>query len=136
MMKRPQCTMEILHLSFTQRRDVESINQQRSGLFIYLRNVASHKPQYTLWSQRGRYHIVVRLVSVFASSALGRIVGLSAGWVKPKTIKLVFVETCKAKSKDWLDRNQDNVFKWSDMYTLQLLCKWVSTVKFQLSVLV
>jgi len=110
-MKRPQYTMEILHFSFTPRRDVESINQQRSGLFIYLRNVASHKPQYTLWSHRGRYHIVVGLVNVFASSALVRIVGSSTGRVKPKTTKLVFIETFKAKNKDWLARNQNNVFE-------------------------
>ena len=27
----------------------------------------------------------------------------------------------RTKSKDWLDRNQDNVFEWSDMSNCKLL---------------
>ena len=40
------------------------------------------------------------------------------------------------KSKDWLARNQDNVFGWDDMFILGLLFQWASTMKIQLSVLV
>ena len=28
----------------------------------------------------------------------------------------------RRKGKDWLTRNQDNVFKWSDMSTRELFC--------------
>jgi hypothetical protein len=39
-------------------------------------------------------------------------------------------------SKDWLDRNQDNVSEWSDMSTFGLLFQWASTIKIQLGMLV
>jgi hypothetical protein len=52
-------------------------------------------------------------------------VGLSPDRVKPKTIKLVFVvslqRTLKGKSKDWFDRNQDDVSEWGDLSTSRLL---------------
>ena len=51
--------------------------------------------------------------------------GLSPDRVKPKTIKLVFVvslqRTLKGKSKDWFDRNQDDVSEWGDLSTSRLL---------------
>jgi hypothetical protein len=36
----------------------------------------------------------------------------------------------RRKSKDWLNRNQDNVYEWGDMF------QWASTIKIQLSMLV
>jgi hypothetical protein len=39
-----------------------------------------------------------------------------------------------SKSKDWLSRNQNNVFECSNKSTSELLFQWVSTVKIQLSV--
>ena len=42
----------------------------------------------------------------------------------------------RRKSKDWLARNQENVFEWGDMYIRGLLFQWPSTIKIQLSVLV
>jgi hypothetical protein len=56
--------------------------------------------------------------SVFASSAVDR--GFEPGRVKPKTITLVCVASplkqvvLRGKGKDWLARNQNNVFEWSD----------------------
>jgi hypothetical protein len=35
----------------------------------------------------------------------------------------------KKKSKDWLDRNQDNVSEWGGMYIRGLLFLWASTIK-------
>jgi hypothetical protein len=42
----------------------------------------------------------------------------------------------RRKSKDWLARNRNNVFEWSDMSTRGLLFQWASTKKNQLRVLV
>ena len=42
----------------------------------------------------------------------------------------------KSKSKDWLARNQDNVFEWSDMSIYGPLFQRDSTVKIHQSVLV
>jgi hypothetical protein len=39
-------------------------------------------------------------------------------------------------TKDWLARNQDNVFEWSDTSTRGLLFQWANTIKIQLSLLV
>ena len=53
------------------------------------------------------------MVSVLASSAVDR--GFEPRWIKPKTMKLVFVASSlrksavKRKSKDWLSQNQENV---------------------------
>jgi len=40
------------------------------------------------------------------------------------------------KGKDYLARNQDNVFEWGDMSTCGLLFQWASTIKIQLSMLI
>ena len=42
----------------------------------------------------------------------------------------------RRKSKDMLNRNQDNVSEWVDMSIRPLLFQWFSTMKFQPSVLV
>ena len=42
----------------------------------------------------------------------------------------------RSKSKDWLPRNQENVFEWGDMFIRELLFQWASTIKIQLSLLV
>ena len=39
------------------------------------------------------------------------------------------------KSKDWLERNQDNVAEWGNMFVRGLLFQWASTIKIQISVL-
>ena len=41
----------------------------------------------------------------------------------------------RRKSKDWLDRNQDNVSEWGDMSIHGLLFQWGSNIKIQLSML-
>ena len=66
------------------------------------------------------------MVSVLAASVVDR--GFKPRWVKPKTMKLVFVASplhvaLRGKSKDWLTRNQYNVLDWSDMSTWELLFK-------------
>ena len=42
----------------------------------------------------------------------------------------------RRKSKDWLARNQNNVFELSDMSTHELLFHKASTIRIQLSMLV
>ena len=42
----------------------------------------------------------------------------------------------RSKSKDWLDRNQDNVSEWSDIFTRGLFFQRASTMNIQFSVLV
>ena len=42
----------------------------------------------------------------------------------------------RSKSKDWMDLNQYNVSKWSDISACGLLFQWASTIKIQLSMLV
>jgi len=36
----------------------------------------------------------------------------------------------------WLMQDQDNVYKWSDMSTCELLFQWATTIKIQLSMMV
>ena len=55
---------------------------------------------------------------------MGWIVGLSIGWVTPKTIKLVGIccfsaehAALRSKSKDWLARFQDNLSELSNIST-------------------
>ena len=38
----------------------------------------------------------------------------------------------RSKSKDWLARNQNNVWEWSYMSTWGLLFQWASTIQIQL----
>ena len=66
------------------------------------------------------------MVSVLVSSAVDR--GFEPrGWVKPNTMKLLFVAspakhaTLRRKSKDLLARNQNNVSEWSDISISRLL---------------
>ena len=63
------------------------------------------------------------------------IVDSSPDRVNRKAKKLVF-DALRRKCKDWLDRNQDNVSKWSDMSIRGLLFQRASTIKIHLSVLV
>ena len=42
----------------------------------------------------------------------------------------------RRKSKDWLALNRENMFEWGSMSTRGLLCRWASTIKIQLNVLV
>ena len=67
---------------------------------------------------------------------MGWIVGLSIGWVTPKTIQLVGIRcfsaehaVLRSKSKDWFARNQDNVSEWSNMYIRGLLFPLANTIE-------
>jgi hypothetical protein len=42
----------------------------------------------------------------------------------------------RRKNKDWLARNQDNVFEWGDFSIHGLMFQWASAIKKQLGVLV
>ena len=42
----------------------------------------------------------------------------------------------RSKCKNRLALNQDDVFKWSYMSARKFLCRWASTIKFHLSVMV
>jgi hypothetical protein len=65
------------------------------------------------------------MVSVLASSAVDR--GFEPRSCHTKDYKIGICcfsakhTTLRRKSKDWLARNQNNVSKWSDMYTRGLL---------------
>ena len=61
------------------------------------------------------------MVSVLASSAVDRGFEPRSGQIKDYKIGICCFSAkhaaLKRKSKDWLDRNQDNVSEWSDMST-------------------
>ena len=42
----------------------------------------------------------------------------------------------RSKSKDWLARNQDDVFEWGNMSNRGVLFQWASTIEIQLTVLI
>ena len=64
-------------------------------------------------------------VSMIASSAVD--LGTTSGQVISKPMKLIFVisplsiAVLRSKSKDWFTQNQNNVYEWSDICTLELL---------------
>ena len=78
------------------------------------------------------------MVSMLASSAVDRGFEPWSGQTKDYEIGICCFSTKHAalrrKNKDWLARNQNNV--WSDMSTRELLFQWASTIKIQLTVLV
>jgi len=80
------------------------------------------------------------MVSVVASSAVDRGFAPRSGQTKDYKIGTCSFSTKHAasrkKGKDWLARNQNNVFKWSDMSTRGLLFQWASIINIQLNVLV
>ena len=65
------------------------------------------------------------MVSVLASSAVGLGFDPRSGQNKDYTIDICCFSARHAalrrKNKDWLARNQDNMFEWSDMSTRRLL---------------
>jgi len=65
------------------------------------------------------------MVSVLASSAVDRGFEPRSGRTKDNKIGMYCFSakhaTLMRKSKDWLARNQNNVFEWSDMSTRGLL---------------
>jgi hypothetical protein len=79
------------------------------------------------------------MVSVFASSAVS--LGFEPRSDQNKDYKIGICcfsakhAALSRKSKDWLARNQDNVFEWDDMSTRDLF-QWARTINIQLSVLV
>jgi hypothetical protein len=70
------------------------------------------------------------MVSVFALSVWGR--GFKTRWGQTKDYEIgiscfsVNHAALRRKSKDWLVRNQDNVFEWGDMSIRWLLFQYVS----------
>jgi len=83
---------------------------------------------------------VVIMVSVLASIAVDHRFEPQSGQTKDYKIGICCFSAKHAalrrKSKDWLARNQDNVFEWGVMSISGLLFQWASTIKIQLSVLV
>ena len=73
------------------------------------------------------------IVSVLASSAVDRAFESLSG--QTKDYKRVYVAynakhaVLRRKNKDWLVRNQDNVFEWSDMYFRGLLFQLANTIR-------
>jgi hypothetical protein len=71
------------------------------------------------------YRISGVMVSVLASSAVDR--GFEPRWGQTKDYKIGICcfsakhAALRRKSKDWLVRNQNNVFEWSDMSIRGLL---------------
>ena len=80
------------------------------------------------------------MVIVLASSAVDRGFEPRSGYTKDYEIGICYLSAkhtaLRRKSKDWLARNQNNVYEWSDMSTHGLLFQWASIIKIQLSVLV
>ena len=80
------------------------------------------------------------MVSVLASSAVDCGFKPWSGQTKDYNIGICCFSAKHAalrrKSKDWLARNQDNVFEWGDMSIHGLSFQWAITIKIQLSVLV
>ena len=74
-------------------------------------------------------HIGGIMASVLASTAVDRGFEPQSDQTKDYTIGLCCFSAKHAalriKSKDWLVRNQDNVYEWSDMSTRGLLFKLV-----------
>jgi len=75
------------------------------------------------------------MVSMLALSAVDRRFEPRSGQSKDYKIGICCFSAkhtaLRRKSKDWLDRNQNNVSEWSG-----LLFQWTSTIKIQLSMLV
>jgi hypothetical protein len=65
------------------------------------------------------------MVSLLASSAVDRGSQPRSGQIKDYKIGICFFSAkhtaFRRKSKEWLARNQNNVFKWSDLSTRGLL---------------
>ena len=64
------------------------------------------------------------MVSVLASSAVDRVFEPQSGQTKDYKIGMCCFSALCRKSKDWLARNQNNVYEWSDMSTRELLFQW------------
>ena len=114
------------------------IKRNQANLFFFAENVLCRNITYLISTWRPDCVCVV-IDSVVISSVVSWV--SRSNQVKPKTIKLVLA-TChlrymtRSKSKDCLTQNQDNVSKWSDIFTHGLLFQSASTVKIQLSLLV
>ena len=80
------------------------------------------------------------MVSVLASSVGDHGFEAQLGQTKDYKIGICCFSAKQAalsrKSKDWLDRNQNNVSEWRDISLCGLLFQLTSTMKIKLSVLV
>ena len=85
-------------------------------------------------------HIIIGgvMVSVFTSSSVDHGFEHPAGQTKDYEIGICcFFDihtVLMRKSKNWLARNQGNVYDWSDISTRGLLVEWASSTKSQLRV--
>ena len=88
----------------------------------------------SLWNRIGGV-----MVSVLATSVVDRVFEPRSGQTKDYKIGICCFSAkhvaLRRKSKDWLARNQNNVFEWNDMSTLGLFFQWASTIKIQLGVM-
>jgi hypothetical protein len=80
------------------------------------------------------------MVSMLASSSVDRVFELWSGQTKDYNIGIFCFSAkhtvLRRKSKDWLARAQENVYKWGNMSICRLLFQWASTIKIKLRVLV
>ena len=123
----------------------EAVNQRRDNIITKGKNDKTIK-----WlTTDNRNTFCIRLFfsfyfffyfSVLASRAVNRGFETRSGQTKDYEIDMccVFAKyaALRSKSKDWLDRNQNNVSKWNNMATRGLLVQWASSIQIQLCVLV
>ena len=110
---------------------------QRISLLVYMKIISE-----VLYFQMKFNSISGVMVSVLTSSAVDHGFEHRSGQTKDYKIGICCFSAkhpvLRRKSKDWLDRNQDNVSEWSDMSIRGLLFQRASpaTIKIQLSGLV
>jgi hypothetical protein len=78
------------------------------------------------------------MVGIHSSNVVDR--GFEPRWGQTKDYKICYFSAKDAllrrKTKDWLGRNQYNMFEWGNKSIRGLLFQWASTIKIQLSVFV
>jgi hypothetical protein len=117
-----------LHFVWIMKRKIKQMVNNFTNM-KYLSQLSS------LWNRIGGV-----MVSVLATSVVDRVFEPRSGQTKDYKIGICCFSAkhvaLRRKSKDWLARNQNNVFEWNDMSTLGLFFQWASTIKIQLGVLV
>jgi hypothetical protein len=88
------------------------------------------------------YRIRGELAINYATNPVTSSINMNGSYTLPKGFNIGMCcfsarhASLRRKSKDWLARNQNNVSKWSDMSIRGMLLQWVSTIQFQLRVLI
>ena len=123
------CSTKELSISMT-----AILHAVKGGLLSYCDKV------YSRGNINQKHRIGGVMVSVLASSVVDRGFEPRSDQTKDYQIGICCFSARHAalqrKSNDWLVRNQNNVFEWSDISTRRLLFQWAGTIKIQLSVLV